>query len=216
MMIRVLDETLELLPERAFLWRKKNMLVFSDVHLGKAESLQAMGVPVPSSVHQEDLDRMTALIHKHCIQEVLILGDWIHKKNSWTPELIQELDSFFRVHDQIKWTLLLGNHERGSLDYLKIFPLKLVENELEIEPFIFSHGHESSSKGFTIQGHVHPVVVLKEGPIRLRLPCFVLENESLLLPSFGTFTGGHEISRSRSQKIFAVTQKEIFEVPSHR
>lgn len=213
MRISVMNESLELLPERAFLWRKRNLLGFSDVHLGKAESLQAMGVPVPSSVHQEDLDRMTALIQKHCIQEVLILGDWIHKKNSWTEDLLLKLHDFFQLHQNIKWTLLIGNHERGSMDYLKLFPLNIVEDELHLEPFTFSHGHTETQGEFTIQGHVHPVVSLKEGPIRLRLPCFVLEEDSLLLPSFGTFTGGHEILRKNSQKVFAVTQKSIFEVP---
>ncbi|MBC7753171.1 MAG: DEAD/DEAH box helicase, partial [Moraxellaceae bacterium] len=48
MRLNLRGETLELLPEKAFLWVEKAMLVLSDLHLGKADSLQAQGVPIPS------------------------------------------------------------------------------------------------------------------------------------------------------------------------
>ena len=209
MKIEVLGETLELLPEKAILWKKRNILVFSDVHLGKAESFQALGVPIPSSVNLADLEKIAGLIENYKIQEVLILGDLIHHKSSWTEELFYTIKDFLEFFKDVKFKLLIGNHEKGSLNYLKELPLGLIEGDYKLSPFTFSHGHQASESGFTIQGHVHPVVILKEGPVRLRLPCFVLEEKSLILPSFGSFTGGFEISRLEGTRIFAVTKKVI-------
>ena len=209
MKIEVLGETLELLPEKALIWRERKILVFSDVHLGKAESFQALGVPIPSAVNRVDLETVAGLIERFEIQEVLILGDLIHHKSSWTEELFFTIKGFLEYFKDVKFKLLIGNHEKGSLEFLKALPIELIEGDLTIEPFTFSHGHESSEKAFTIQGHIHPVVILKDGPVRLRLPCFVLEKKSLVLPSFGSFTGGFEISPQHNTRIFAVTKKVI-------
>ena len=48
--------------------------------------------------------------------------------------------------------------------------------------------------GLNLCGHVHPVASVRQGPDRLRLPCFAYEatHERLLLPAFGALTGGHD------------------------
>ena len=209
MKIRILGEDLELLTEKALIWNRKSILIFSDVHLGKAESFQALGVPVPSGVNLNDLQRIAGLIQKHSITEVLILGDLIHHKSSWSEDLFLTIKDFLTFFSQVKFKLLIGNHERGSLGYLEALPIELINGDCDIHPFTFTHGHESSTKPFAIQGHVHPVVILREGPVSLRLPCFVLDEKNLILPSFGSFTGGFEINLKPKTRIFAVTKKII-------
>ena len=213
MNIEIKDEQFLFLPEKALIWKRKNLLIFSDVHLGKAESFQSFGIPIPSKINLDDLNKIAELIKNYQIKEVLILGDLIHHKSSWTEDLFLTLLDFLKFHKEVNFKLLLGNHEQGSNEYLKELPIEMIPGDYELPPFNFSHGHnvhsEKDKKPFTIQGHIHPVVVLHEGPIRLRLPCFVLNHHSLILPSFGQFTGGFEIKPRKEHRIFAVTKRII-------
>ena len=212
MRLNLRGETLELLPEKAFLWVEKAMLVLSDLHLGKADSLQAQGVPIPSLSHDDDFNRLRRLIDLHQPRTVVFLGDLIHDRQSWSQALETRLAQFFQDFSQIDFKLILGNHDRHSRDILRDWPLELIEDDWRVEPFIFAHGHQSQklkSDDFEISGHVHPVIKISQGPVKLRLPCFVEGPQSLVVPSFGILTGGFEIERKKNEKVYAVADKKI-------
>ncbi len=221
MKITVQNEDLHLLSKKAFFWPREKILGFSDVHLGKAESFQQWGVPLPSGEHQQDLANISSLIHETEATRVFILGDLVHHKSSWTENIHRDLTDFFQKHSSTEFNLLLGNHERGSIPELKNYPLELMPEDHQIGKIRMSHGHEAGhfkpdqkESSFQICGHIHPVVLIREGSVRLRLPCFVLGENSLILPSFGTLTGGFEIKPKKDQRIFAVAGPEVFEVPT--
>jgi hypothetical protein len=205
-------ETLELLPEKAFFWKSSSILGFSDVHLGKAESYQAAGVPMPSGSHFEDLSMISTLIERHQPKTVLILGDWIHQRSSWTQEIEGDFQRFFKAHEKQQWILILGNHERGSIEYLQKLPINIVIEELEIGPLLFTHGHHSERAKFSIQGHIHPTVRLREGSTSVRLPAFILKKNTLILPAFGSQTGGHDLHLHSKDRVFPTTGTSIFEL----
>lgn len=212
MTIVLAGETLELLAERALWWPRFGLLALSDLHLGKAESLQREGVPVPAEAGASDLARLGKLIDELRPQEVLILGDFIHQRTSWTASLKSALHSFFMSHRNLDWGLILGNHERGSEAELRDFPLAITTDDVKRESLIFTHGHRPQASGFYVAGHAHPVITLRDGPLRMRFPCFELRRSGLVLPSFGTWTGGQESVRQRGVRRFAVTPSEVFEV----
>lgn len=213
MRIQIANEDIELLPEKAFLWRRQNLLGLSDVHLGKAESYQHAGVPIPSGSHREDLHLIATLIDKNKIEQVVILGDWIHDRHSLSEMVVRDLNSFFAAYKNVRWTLIMGNHERTSGDLLKRFPFEMVIEDLEMEPFLFTHGHKyRKSDYFQIQGHTHPLIKIQEGPLKLKLPCFHLEKDCLTVPAFGSLTGGAVIRPAKSDRVFAIGHNQIFEV----
>ena len=217
MKVSVAGEDLELLPGRAIYWAARKILIFSDVHFGKPESFQAMGIPIPSGAHLEDISRIEKLLELTSPDEVFILGDLIHNKKSWSEDIQKSLNDFFCQHAEVRWHLLLGNHEKGSKPFLDKLPINLIEGDFPAEPFLFSHGHDSGYRKesqFVIQGHIHPVIRLHHGAIRLRLRCFVLDRDRLTMPSFGSLTGGFEISRARGRRIFATTLDTVFEIPN--
>ncbi|QDK45678.1 ligase-associated DNA damage response endonuclease PdeM [Bdellovibrio sp. ZAP7] len=213
MIIQAAQQNIELLPEKAFLWRSENLLGLSDLHLGKAESYQFAGVPMPSGGHLADLDTLNQLIHYYAVHRVVILGDWIHNKYSLSEIVVRDLNSFFAAHRNIEWTLLLGNHETGSHDILRNMPFHFVEEELQMGPFLMTHGHKNPDTDlFQIQGHTHPLVNINQGALRLKLPCFVLEKKALTIPAFGSMTGGYAVKPGPNKRIFAIGNREIFEV----
>ncbi|MBX2995274.1 MAG: ligase-associated DNA damage response endonuclease PdeM [Bdellovibrionaceae bacterium] len=199
-----------LAPEKALFWQEERVLALSDVHLGKAESLQALGINIPSGEHREDLKRLERLVERFEPLQVLILGDWIHNPKSWTLPLQKDLMLFFERHAGTKWTLLLGNHERGSKKYLDLLPIELLEGDWIRGPFAFTHGHERPrTSHFQIQGHVHPVIKMRHGPTQVRLPCFAQSKSTLILPSFGGLTGGYEVDPREFLQIYACTPTSI-------
>ena len=218
MQVQVRNETIELLPQRGLYWPRHQLLAISDLHIGKAESYQAAGVPVPSGAHLEDFINLQTIIQVRDIQKVIIVGDLIHNKFSWTDEILQDLQNFISSFSEISWHLVYGNHERGSLEFLKKLPLKFYQESYVESPFEFTHGHDGPSEGkkdlFQIQGHIHPQISLREGVTRIQLPCFHLSQNTLTLPAFGTLTGGYTIRPTKKDRVFALTGKEIFEVPA--
>lgn len=205
-------ESILLLPERAFFWKPQSLIGFSDVHFGKAQSLQRAGLPVSKAAHDEDLAQITRLIELYQPRDIVILGDFIHQKDSWSDELVDELKSFLGHFPDTRFNLILGNHDRGSEKYLFRLPFHLFENEMTRGRLTLAHGHRESENEFRIEGHVHPACVMREGSTRLRLPCFAVTENRLLLPSFGTLTGGYEIEAQKDTRIYAVIPNQVFEV----
>src|ERR1044072_7578693 len=128
MIVEILGEKIALLKDKALFWPAQRVLALSDVHLGKAESLQRDGIPMPTEL--TDLQTISNLIHQWEPQEILILGDFIHHPKSWGRNLIEELYGFLDVHASRKFLLIPGNHERGSLKILQNIPLELCGSEI--------------------------------------------------------------------------------------
>lgn len=182
---------LELLGARAVWDPTQRLLLVADLHLGKAESFQAHGVPLPSDGDASTLNALIALAHRWQPAEVVVLGDLIHGRLGLTGELRQKIQALPELLG-CPLTLIAGNHERGSwLEGLVQQPSS------RRGPLWLSHGPEPLPVGvgelLQLCGHLHPVATVGDRSDRLRLPCFVHDAEAqrLVLPAFGKLTGGH-------------------------
>jgi DNA ligase-associated metallophosphoesterase len=183
---------LELLAERALWDPSQGLLLLADVHLGKAESFQAHGIPLPSDGDAANLNRLLALAHRLQPREVLVLGDLIHSRLGLTADLRAKLTALPELL-ACPLGLVGGNHERGSwIEGLPPLPPQ------RRGPLWLSHEPALAPQAelLNVCGHVHPVALLGQGADRLRLPCFALDPgaRQLLLPAFGELTGGHPCS----------------------
>ena len=69
--------------------------------------------------------------------------------------------------------------------------------------------------GFVVAGHLHPCVsVHGRARERLRLPCFHLGAQVLVLPAFGSFTGMHPVRHIDGDRVFAIAGDAVHEVPT--
>jgi DNA ligase-associated metallophosphoesterase len=180
-------ERLLLLGGRAAFDPRRALLLVADLHLGKAESFQAHGVPMPSDGDAATLNRLLQLAHEHRPRRVLVLGDLIHSRLGLTAELRAKLAALPELLG-CPLGLIGGNHERGS--WIAQLPL---QPSRAIGPWWLSHAPEPRPGHLNICGHLHPVAVIGHGADRLRLPCFSYDQarERLALPAFGELTGGH-------------------------
>jgi hypothetical protein len=65
-----------------------------------------------------------------------------------------------------------------------------------------------------IAGHEHPCIGLHGPTDSLRLPCFHFAPGLAVLPAFGAFTGMHAVRRVPGDRVWAVLDDRVVEVPS--
>jgi DNA ligase-associated metallophosphoesterase len=195
-------ETVHLLPQKALLWKARQMLVVADIHFGKAASFRALGVPVPHGTTQENLDALETLVTQHAVRHIVFLGDFLHARAAHAPATLTAMLAWRRRHGELRLTLVRGNHDRHAGDPAQALAIEVVNEPWTLGPFSFCHHEDTAAPGFILAGHTHPVYVLATRSDALRLPCFVRGARHLVLPSFGAFTGGHPVRAGPDEAIY--------------
>ncbi|MFO7630270.1 MAG: ligase-associated DNA damage response endonuclease PdeM [Prochlorococcaceae cyanobacterium] len=196
-------EVLELLAGKAAWDPRRRILLVADLHLGKAETFQAHGIPLPSDGDAGTLNALLALAQRWQPQQLVVLGDLIHSRLGLTAELRSKLAALPELLE-CPLRLIGGNHERGS--WIEGLPQ---EPSQALGPWWLSHEPEPREGHLNLCGHLHPVAVIGRGQERLRLPCFAFDPDrnQMALPAFGRLTGGHPC-RERS-RIWLVAEEQI-------
>ncbi len=209
--ICLFDHRLQLLDDKALYLPEAEALLVSDVHLGKAETFQSMGIPIASQINQENLDRLRGLLAQTQAKTLFILGDLFHSRQSLVPEVLTSWDTFLKeICTNV--SLIIGNHDRRLIDSLPPLPMTYQLDAVALGPFLLSHEPEGQhDAALNICGHIHPVVRLKSRTDSLRLPCFFVErhHRRLTLPSFGEFTGGYEVSLVENTCAYVACEGEV-------
>ena len=173
--------------QRALFWAEEKALIVSDLHLGKAAYFRKNGIPIPSDILEKDLERLSILVQNFDAEQLLIVGDFLHAGKNKDFEIFQDWRS---KNQRLKITLIKGNHDIHKADFLHHLDISIIENSLLIEPFTFIHEPENKENQFSISGHLHPgVTVQLERRKSVRLPCFRISDNQLILPAFSEFTG---------------------------
>lgn len=201
----VAGETLRLDAERAVYWPRADTLLLADVHLGKGAAYRRAGLAVPSGHTRADLDRIAALIARHRPQRLLVLGDLFHTAVPPDDPLHAAFAAFRAAHAQLMITALRGNHDRATHRLPPDWRIDWHEGPLHEAPFVFAHEPGTDPRGYTLAGHVHPVVKLKTATDALRLPAFCFGEHGAVLPSFGSFTGGWEVPLQEAAPLVVAT-----------
>ncbi|MBE9111074.1 ligase-associated DNA damage response endonuclease PdeM [Nodosilinea sp. LEGE 07298] len=198
---------LQLLPERAVYIEALRALLVSDVHLGKAETFQHHGLPVPSQINQATLQRLEELCTRYQPEHLWILGDLFHGRDGMTDGVIDAWLGFLH-RTQVSAHLILGNHDRRLHDNLSQLSVECLVDAVDLDGILLSHEPELGEERLNICGHIHPCLRLKMGCDRLRLPCFYWQapHRRLTLPAFGEFTGGHEIALARGEVAYVIAE----------
>jgi DNA ligase-associated metallophosphoesterase len=205
--------TLTLLPHHAAI-TPEGALVVADLHLGKAPVLREKGLPLPKSHTRRNLNRLFELVVQNKIRRLVIAGDFLHGTASRTPTVHDAVRDFLGALS-IPVTLVLGNHDRKNLPLPDDWPMEIVES-LELEGWHVVHDPaDAPPHRPSISSHWHPVFRVQDGKrSSLRLPCFWLKGQRLILPSFGSFTGGQRIQPGENDRVFAPLDGQVYELPA--
>jgi len=207
----LLTPEIRLLPEGAAFLTGSGSLVIADIHLGKSATFRARGLPVPEGDNELDLTRIRNLVHETHAKHLIIAGDLFHAPAGVTVDLADLLADFIRMLG-IPLSLVCGNHDAK----LKRLPAGIISishlDEGDIR--IIHDPQDASPDHLNIAGHLHPVARIPDGRrTSLRLPCFLFRGRTLVLPSFGSFTGGSIVHPQPRDRIFIPLRGEVIELP---
>lgn len=185
--IEIKGEKLILSNQRALFWPKENALVLSDLHVGKTATFRKHGIPISRKVLEDDLEKLSNLINHFNAKKLIIVGDLFHAENN---------QDIFYFREWLKKTgiiieLIAGNHDRHPKLFYEELGLIVFSREKIAGAFRFVHDQvKPHIKQFTISGHTHPGVLIKgRGKQFIKLPCYQVTQQQLILPAFSKFTG---------------------------
>ncbi|MFO8145855.1 MAG: ligase-associated DNA damage response endonuclease PdeM [Bacteroidota bacterium] len=203
--IEILGQNLSLHPSGAMFWNEEQMLLISDVHLGKISHFRKYGSAVPQNGIAENFERLSQVVDHFQPEKICFLGDLFHSS------LNLEWDLFENWMQDISAEVMLvvGNHD--IISELKYEALEIeVYSELILENLLLTHHPETRENYFNLCGHLHPGYKLNgAGRQQVKLRCFYKSGEQLILPAFGEFTGNYWITPNVGDQVFVITKKEV-------
>ena len=204
----------ELRPTRTAFSSGNNALFVSDLHLSKGAHFRSEGFPVPTGGTFETLKRLGDEIVATRCETLVVLGDLFHSRSAF-QEGGGELFLRWRREQGIHVVVVPGNHDRGidlsGMDVQVHSPGEKFHGiRLFHDP---APGAAILRKGNipAVAGHIHPAVRLREGRSGLRLPCFLVGPQFLLMPAFGEFTGTGVVRPRKGERVFVCTGDQVVE-----
>jgi DNA ligase-associated metallophosphoesterase len=200
-------------PDKTMFWPGTATLFVADVHLGKAATFRAAGVPAPGGTTDETLTALSHSLDRTGAARLVILGDLWHARAGRTDDIIGKFIAWRRRHGQVEMVLVEGNHDRRSGRLPEGCEVLEVPEPHAMGPFALRHYPEEAPEGYVLSGHLHPAAVL-DGPGRqaLKLPCFWFGARVGVLPAFGDFTGCAAIRPAMGDGVYVIAQDRVVAV----
>jgi len=180
------DNEFQASPDGALFWPARRALLVADLHLEKASWFARLGQMLPPYDSLATLQAIEADIERTQPNLLFCLGDSFHDRFGCdrlpgaARELLQGLTS------RIDWVWIVGNHDSGFVDHCG----GRIEEECEIAGLILRHEAIADEPQPEISGHFHPKMRLRLKGRSVSRRCFVASNTKLILPAYGSLTGG--------------------------
>jgi uncharacterized protein len=173
------------LPSGALWWAQTGILCVSDLHFGKSQRIARRGGSMlPPYDNRETLARLEADILTRNPQTIVCLGDSFDDLAA-AEELDPSDERWLTcLMAGRKWIWIEGNHDPGPVG---IGGTHL--QQLKSGPLVFRHIADPDATG-EVSGHFHPKTSVTVKGRTVSRPCFLLDDRRVVLPAFGTYTGG--------------------------
>ncbi len=190
----------------ALWWPSERTLIVADLHLEKASAHARRGIMLPPYDSRDTLDRLDAVIGRWRPRTVIALGDSLHDIAARQRMMPETAATIARLQRQRAWIWITGNHDPAIAPDLG----GEVCAEAQIGGLELRHEPLATATGTEIAGHLHPAarVALKGSVLRRR--CFVCDDRRLVLPAFGTFTGGLNVLDEAFAPLIEPSQRRIY------
>lgn len=193
----------------ALYYPAEQLLVVADLHIEKGRSIGLhLRRPLPPYDTRETLRRLSAAVVCYKPRTIVCLGDSFHDANALLSLEPTDRDAINLLAIDKRWIWITGNHD-------PFVPAGMggeVVDQLKIGSLVFKHNYDGGT-GVVI-GHFHPVAATMLGGRLLRRRCFVATKQVLIMPAFGSYTGGLNIRHPTLANLIG-TEPDVFMLGAH-
>jgi DNA ligase-associated metallophosphoesterase len=127
---------------------------------------------------------------------VICLGDSFDDAAGCAELDTADADTLERLQEGLEWMWIEGNHDRTASPPGGIAGLELFQR-----PLTFRHIAQPGARG-ELSGHYHPKARLSARGRAMARPCFLYDDARVILPAFGTYTGGLDWTAPPLRRLF--------------
>ena len=173
-------------PEGALFWPSEQALLVADLHLEKASWFARLGQFLPPYDSLETLRCLERIVDECGATRLYCLGDSFHDRFGCDrlPAAAREL--LTSLTHRLDWLWITGNHDAGFVDHCG----GMIVEEAVVKGLVLRHEAEPGDPRPELSGHYHPKLRLQLRGRRVSRRCFVASPTKLILPAFGSLTGG--------------------------
>lgn len=171
----------------ALYWPAERTLIVSDLHFEKASFFASRGLMLPPYDTAATLSALALVLEKFQPLRVIALGDSFHDSAGGARLSHDNRKFLLSLQRGREWIWITGNHDPDFIEDIGgSFAESFAQRSL-------SFRHQPGGDAFEIVGHYHPVARVSVRGRTLRRRCFASSEERMVLPAFGSLTGGFNI-----------------------
>jgi len=207
-----------LLGDGGLWWPAQRMLLVADLHLGKEATFRRGGIAVPRGATESTLSRVSCMLHRCKVDQLVILGDLFHARSALASDVQDSLDAFLGRHQTTHLMLVKGNHDESTGVLPRRWQIEIVPSPIACAGITLSHypGTPLPSSQLCLAGHLHPALRFCDnlGPSG-KLPCFYFDHQAccLILPAAGRLTGTAVVRPRSGDRAWIIADGETIEMP---
>jgi DNA ligase-associated metallophosphoesterase len=179
-------ETFFATADGALYWPVAEALLVADLHLEKASWFARLGQFLPPYDSHATLTALRDLVERTGARRLFCLGDSFHDRFGCDRLPADARALLSAMTATLDWVWIDGNHDPGFADHCGG---RIVE-EVEIGGIILRHEAEPGEERPEMSGHYHPKLRLHVKGRNVSRRCFVQSASKLIMPAFGSLTGG--------------------------
>ena len=182
----------------ALFWPEKQTVIFSDLHLEKGSWFAKQNVLLPPYDTLDTLNRVEKVINYFKPSRVISLGDSFHD-DTWMERISKEqIAKILNLTNNYEWFWIQGNHDPSGVRSLGGINL----SDYLDPPLTFRHEAKGETTDGEVSGHFHPKVYINIFKTKIFKPCFLVGKSKLILPAYGSYTGGLDCKNEVFKDIF--------------
>ena len=195
--IQFQGETLHCHLSGALVWPSAETVIVSDLHLEKGSALAQHGILLPPYDSRDSLNNLAAVLKNFPASRVICLGDSFHDLGAGDRMHESDAARLSEFTRRYEWIWIAGNHDPTMPTWLG----GQVADEVCLGRLCFRHEAEEGLTVGEVSGHFHPKARVKSRGRTLSCRCFATDGRRLVLPAFGTYTGGLNVLDSALKPI---------------
>lgn len=173
-------------PEGALWWPAEGALLVADLHLEKASWFARLGQLLPPYDSHATLSAVARDVDRTGAARLYCLGDSFHDHFGCDRLPADARALLTAMTARIDWVWITGNHDSGFVDHCG----GRMADEVVVRGLVLRHEADPADPTPELSGHFHPKLRLSLRGRHVSRRCFVASATKLILPAFGSLTGG--------------------------